>query len=325
MATGASFGFYAITDKGNKPIVSNNYFYAPGEQTSISFLNKDILTMVKHLLSSSGANKLIGLGITLNKLTNPLDFTPTPKVIVKYNPVPSPDPFKLVSTSRDYDNNRYKFIFNKEFTINPADIEFKDSKGNAMAFTHSIVGQELIITPIGELSTGTYTITVKKVTSTDNDVLTNLPPLTLLIQSSFYLTGKDFSDFIPLDLTELNLSFNKNFTVTSISIEGTTVTSSINEKVLKISLSSLAEDTIYPLTIKVKSVDNEILELVYSLNTRSITGNKDLDRLLYPILRMFEDGRTRGIIIIISAVGIGTIFVSAGWLWGLAKGWLKTV
>lgn len=251
--------------------------------------------------------------------------TYTPVGTLKITAEKPPEAFKLVSTNKDYDNNKYKFVFNKDFTINVADIEFKDSKGNAVTFTHSISNKELIITPTTNLDTGNYTITVKKVTSKDNEVLTNITPLTLLIKSNFYVTNKDFSNFLSTDTKELNLAFNKNLVVNTITMGDLTVTKTVDGNKLKINLPALADETSYPLSIKVTSVDNEILNLSYSLSTKSVTGNKDLDKILYPVLQMFEVAKVNGKVLVIIAIGIGVIFITAMWLWGKAKSWLKSV
>lgn len=257
--------------------------------------------------------------------------TPLPKTLggtfrIKYEKyVPPPvESFKLVNTNKDYDNNIYKFVFNKDFTVNVADIEFKDSKGNAVAFTHSVSNNELIISPTSKLENGTYNIKVKKVTSTEGEELTNITT-TLTIKSNFYVTNKDFSNFISTDTKELNLSFNKNLVVNTITMGDLTVTKTVDGNKLKINLPSLAEETNYPLSIKVTSTDNEKLELNYNLSTKSITGNKDLDKILYPVLQLFEIAKVNGKVILIIAIGVGVIFITAMWLWGKAKSWLKSV
>lgn len=248
------------------------------------------------------------------------DFRPvTPEI-----PEVPKEKFVLLSTSKDFDNNIYKFIFSKKFTVNAEDIEFKDSKGNAVAFTHSVSNNELIISPTSKLENGTYNIKVKKVTSTEGEELTNITT-TLTIKSNFYVTNKDFSNFISTDTKELNLAFNKNLVVNTITMGDLTVTKTVDGNKLKINLPALAEETNYPLSIKVTSTDNEKLELNYNLSTKSITGNKDLDKILYPVLQLFEIAKVNGKVILIIAIGVGVIFITAMWLWRKAKSWLKSV
>ena len=241
----------------------------------------------------------------------------------KYVPPPV-ESFKLVTTNKDYENNTYKFIFNKTFTVNVADLEFKDGKGNAVEFTHSVSNNELIISPTTKLENGTYNIKVKKLTSTEGEELTNITT-TLTIKSNFYVTSKDFNNFISTETKELNLSFNKNLVVNTITMGDLTVTKTVDGNKLKINLPALAEETNYPLSINVTSIDNEKLELNYNLSTKSITGNKDLDKILYPVLQLFEIAKVNGKVILILAIGVGVIFISAMWLWGKAKSWLKSV
>lgn len=245
------------------------------------------------------------------------DFRPvTPEI-----PEPPKEKFVLVNTNQDFENNIYKFIFSKEFTVNASDIEFKDSKGNLVPFTHEVNAKELIIKPSSKLGSGIYKINVKKVTSEDES-LTNLY-MDILIQSKFYITGKDFSKYLNLDTKELNLTFNKDIVVNSIVMGDLTTTKTVSKNKLTINLPTLNAETDYPLSIKVTSVDNEVLELSYDLTTRSITGNKDVDSIIGPILDMFETAKINGIVIIITAIGIGVIFVAGAWIWKVAKTWLK--
>jgi len=283
-----------------------------------SFVKNDILKNYDVTHIKVGVNQYSPVyNVTLNGSFKVFsdDFIP-PK------PEPPKEKFSVVTKNMDYDNNVYKFVFNKDFTVNLADIEFKDSKGNNVAFTHSVTNKELVISPTSKLASGTYTIKVKKVTSLEKEELTNIS-MSLLIQNKFYLTGKDFSNFISTDTKELNLQFNKDIVVNSISLGSLTVTKTVDKNKLKITLPTLAEETDYPLSIKVTSTDNEVLELSYGLTTKSITGNKELDAILSPILSMFETSKVNGILIIITAISIGVIFVAGKWIWGIAKEWLK--
>lgn len=234
------------------------------------------------------------------------------------------EPFKLLNKLADTKQNQYKFTFNKDFNINSSDIEFKDNAGNIVNFTHTKSGQELIINATNDLKVGTYTINLKKVTSIENDELINVP-LTFSIANNFYLVSRSFGDKISTDTKELNLTFNKNFTITSLSVGSLVTSNTVNGQNLKIILPVLSDETDYPMYIKLKSTDNELLELNINLSTRSITGNKSLDRILYAILRLFEEAKQRGTPLFKYAIEFGTIFIVALWLWNLLKSWLKSI
>lgn len=252
-------------------------------------------------------------------------YVPIVSVRLLYSSIELPrEEFKLISKNADTKQNQYKFVFNYNFNINASDIEFTDSKGNAVNFTYTKNGQELIISSTDDLKVGSYKINLKKVTSTDSETLLNIP-LTFSVVNNFYLVSKSFGDKIPSDTKELYLTFNKNFTITTLSVGNLTIDYTINGNNLKILLPTLSDETDYPTYIKLKSIESEILELNINLSTRSITGNKTLDKILYEILRLFEEAKRKGTPLFKYAIEFGTIFIVALWLWNLLKSWLKSI
>ncbi len=240
-----------------------------------------------------------------------------------FGTTPPVEEFKLISKNADTENNTYKFLFNKDFTVNLSDIEFTDSNGNSIEFIHSINNKELTITPTSSLQEGVYKINLKKVTSNNDEELT--ATLNFIVKSNFYVVYKDFYSFLTLDLEDINIEFNKSFSVTHLSLDSVSLQGTIQDNVLKISLPTLTADTDYNLNLTVRSVDNEELVLTFPLTTRSLTGNPFLDRILGPILNMLENAKKNGVVIVITAISTGIVFVVAMWLWKKAKQWLKKI
>lgn len=51
----------------------------------------------------------------------------------------------------------------------------------------------------------------------------------------------------------------------------------------------------------------------------------ELDPIMTAFTDLFTNAKTAGITIVVTAIGVGVIFVAGKWLWGKAKQWLKSV